>query len=193
MTTKLPIVTSAQHLPDPLGDASAPLGVRLNIGEAELERRLAQAMTEAETSSEESSEADTSEEKPIVLPPPSETSMQEYYKLQQDLLILTVIFGAVIFPFVVWAYSLNTALNYLIGASTGVVYLRMLARSVGKIGRESPKSNSGRLAILIGVLIVATQWQQLSVLPVFLGFLTYKAALIAFVLWTSIVPQKKVA
>ena len=119
--------------------------------------------------------------------------MQEYYKLQQTLLRLTVVFGAVIFPFVVWGYSLNTALNYLIGAATGVVYLKMLAKSVGKIGRESPKSNSGRLAILIGVLVAATQWQELSVLPIFLGFLTYKAALIAFVLWTSIIPQRKVA
>jgi len=69
----------------------------------------------------------------------------------------------------------------------------MLAKSVGNIGREAPKSSSGRLAILIGVLIVATQWQQLSVLPVFLGFLTYKGALITFVLWTAVLPKKKVA
>ncbi|MGC1306164.1 MAG: ATP synthase subunit I [Phormidesmis sp.] len=122
--------------------------------------------------------------------PASERSMQDYYKLQLDLLRLTVVFGAFIFPCVWWAYSLNTALNYLVGASTGVVYLRMLARSVGRIGREAPKSNSGRLAILIGVLVVATQWEQLSVLPIFLGFLTYKAALITFVLWTSVLPSK---
>ncbi len=119
--------------------------------------------------------------------------MQEYYKLQQDLLGLTLAFSAVIFPCVWWAYSLNTALNYLLGASTSVVYLRMLAKSVGKIGREAPKSNSGRLAILMGVLVVATQWQQLSVLPVFLGFLTYKGALITYVLWTSVLPAKKAA
>ena len=169
--------------------ASAPLGLRLNIDDAELEQRLAQGQAEAEPSEEATSEDNS----PIVLPPPSEASMQEYYKLQQNLLILTVAFGAVIFPFVVWGYSLNTALNYLIGASTGVIYLKMLARSVGKIGRDSPKSNSGRLAILIGVLVAATQWQELSVLPIFLGFLTYKAALIAFVLWTTLMPQNKAA
>jgi len=123
--------------------------------------------------------------------PASESSMQDYYQLQQILLQLTVLFGIFIFPTVWWAYSLSTALSYLIGACTGVIYLRMLARSVGRIGRESPKSNSGRLAILIGVLVVATQRQELSFLPVFLGFLTYKAALIAFVLWTSVFPQKE--
>ena len=124
------------------------------------------------------------------LPPPSETSMQDYYQLQQDLLRLTVAFSAVIFFFVWGFYSLHTALNYVIGACTGVVYLRMLAKSVGRIGREKPKSSSGRLAVLIGVLVVATQWQELSVLPVFLGFLTYKAALIAFVLWTAVLPEQ---
>ncbi len=132
-----------------------------------------------------------------LLPPPSETSMQDYYRLQQNLLALTLAFSAVIFPTVWWAYSLNIALNYLVGAFTGVLYLRMLARSVGRIGREASSANSGgfnsgRLAILIGVLVVATQWQQLSVLPVFLGFLTYKAALIAFVLWTAVLPAKRV-
>lgn len=133
------------------------------------------------------------EEEAVLLPPPAGTSMQDYYRLQQNLLRLTVAFSAVIFCFVWGFYSLNIALNYVIGACTGVVYLRMLATSVGKIGREAPKSNSGRLAVLIGVLVVSTQWEQLSVLPVFLGFLTYKAALITFVLWTSVLPQQKAA
>ncbi|MFK8182874.1 MAG: ATP synthase subunit I [Phormidesmis sp.] len=178
-------MTSAQNSPDTLEDASAPLeSVKESDGDTDLEKTQAQDANEQESSEEGP---------PAFLPPPSETSMQDYYKLQQDLLRLTVAFGVVIFPFVWWAYSLNTALNYLIGASTGVIYLRMLAKSVGKIGRESPKSNSGRLAILIGVLVTATQWQELSVLPIFLGFLTYKAALIAFVLWTSVMPQKKAA
>lgn len=183
-------MTSPRNSSNASGDSSAPLGLRLNIDEDEIEQALAQAPNRSESLED----ADPlTEDTPTVLPPPSGTSMQEYYKLQQTLLRLTVVFGAVIFPFVVWGYSLNTALNYLIGAATGVVYLKMLAKSVGKIGRESPKSNSGRLAILIGVLVAATQWQELSVLPIFLGFLTYKAALIAFVLWTSIIPQRKVA
>ena len=146
---------------------------------------LANSTLDAEQSALESEQP-----KPeTVLPPPSETAMEDYYKLQQDLLQLTIAFSLVIFGFVWYFYSLNIALNYLLGACTGVVYLRMLARSVGKIGRSAPKSSSGRLAILIGVLVVATQWNQLAVLPVFLGFLTYKAALITFVLWTYAIPM----
>ena len=48
-----------------------------------------------------------------LLPPPSEVSMQDYYRLQQNLLGLTVVFGAVIFPFVWGFYSLQVALDYV--------------------------------------------------------------------------------
>ncbi len=154
---------------------------------------FAEKTTETPEDSLVTEESDQAQQTPdaVLLPPPTGTAMQDYYQLQQSLLRLTVAFSAVIFLFVWGFYSLNTALNYVIGACTGVVYLRMLARSVGKIGREAPKSSSGRLAVLIGVLVASTQWQQLSVLPVFLGFLTYKAALITFVLWTAVLPQKK--
>jgi ATP synthase protein I len=158
-----------------------------NIGSAIAELKENEAAT-AQVSQEESVEAASGERPP--LPPASETSMQEYYQLQQDLLKLTLVFTVVIFSAVWSTYSLNTALNYVVGSVTGIVYFRMLAKSVSSIGRAQQKPSSGRLAIFIGVMIVATKWQQLSVLPVFLGFLTYKAALISFVLWTAVMPEK---
>lgn len=184
MTSARKSIGTVQLFPDDLAIAKA------------LEKDAASKSTNGVGSSDEMTQesalASEGETPPLLQKPPSETSMQDYYQLQLNLLRLTVVFGALIFPCVWFAYSPNTALNYLLGATTGVVYLRMLARSVGKIGREaSPNSgtSSGRLAILIGVLVVATQWEQLSVLPVFLGFLTYKAALIAFVLWTAVMPS----
>jgi ATP synthase protein I len=125
-----------------------------------------------------------------ILPPPVASAMGEYYRLQQDLLICTLIFSGIIF-FSVWlAYSLPIALNYLLGACGGVVYLRMLAKNVANLGRGQQKVGSGRLAIVVGLILVATQWQQLQVMPVFLGFLTYKAALIAYTLWTAVLPNQ---
>lgn len=114
--------------------------------------------------------------------------MEEYYRLQQNLLICTLVFTAFIFISVWIAYSLHIALNYLIGACAGVVYLRMLGKNVASIGRGQARSGSGRLAVFVGLILVATQWQQLEVVPVFLGFLTYKAALIAYTLWTATLP-----
>lgn len=158
-----------------------------NIGSA-IAELTAREDRNAQPDADDNSEAPAAE---ISLPPASETSMQEYQQLQQTLLLLTLAFTGVIF-FMVWgAYSLNIALNYVLGSVTGIVYFRMLAKSVSSIGREKPKPSGGRLAVFIGVMVVSTQWQQLSVLPVFLGFLTYKAALITFVIWTAVMPQSK--
>ena len=117
--------------------------------------------------------------------------MDEYYQLKQNLLLTTLIITAFIFVSVWIAYSFSTSLNYLLGACVGIVYLGMLAREVERIGARKKSVGSTRLALLAGVIIVATQLQQLQVIPIFLGFLTYKAAIIFYVLQTTLVPAKK--
>jgi len=114
-----------------------------------------------------------------VLPEPN-TSMLEYHRLQQNLLMVTLAVTGVIFISVLMVYSLNIALNYLIGAGTGVVYLKMLARNVEQLGRSKNRISKDRLAVLMGVIIVASQLDQLQIIPIFLGFLTYKAAIIFY-------------
>jgi ATP synthase protein I len=134
-----------------------------------------------ETTSPESVQSGT-------LPPEPDDSMQEYYKLQEDLLKVTLILTGVVFISVWIFYSLNIAINYLIGACTGVVYLRMLARNVAQLGRGQKKITSSRLALLVGVILVASRVDQLQIMPIFLGFMTYKAAVIFYMLRTSIMP-----
>jgi ATP synthase protein I len=112
--------------------------------------------------------------------------MSDYYRLQKQLLLTTLVFSAIVFVGVWLAYSLHIALNYLIGACTGVVYLRMLSKNVEQLGRTSGGISGGRLALVAVLILVASQWNQLEIMPVFLGFLTYKAALIGYTLWTSI-------
>ncbi len=107
-------------------------------------------------------------------------SMREFYQLQQELLLTTLVLTGLIVVFVWIFYSLNIALNYLLGACTGVVYLKVLARNVERLGQEKKQIGKSQLAIFIGLIIVATQWNQLHVLPVFLGFLTYKGTLLIY-------------
>ena len=115
--------------------------------------------------------------------------MHEFYQLSQGLLLVTLVLAAII-SICVWIfYSLNIALNYLIGACTGVVYLKMLGKDVEQLGSQKPQLNKNRFALFIGLIIVATQWHQLNILPIFLGFLTYKAALIVYMIRTLMPPD----
>jgi ATP synthase protein I len=191
-------VTSAENLTRSPGKKTEEYsGLRLGsiqstiVEDAIIVREVADASAAAqiELSQAQQAQAAQPQSQDISLPPPFEASMQDYYQLQQNLLGLTVAFGAVIFPFVWGFYSLQIALDYILGACAGIVYLRMLGKNVSAIGRQKKNSSAGRLAVFAGVMIVAMRWQQLEVIPVFLGFLTYKAALIAFVLWTSVKPQ----
>ncbi len=115
--------------------------------------------------------------------------MQEYHQLSQRLMLVTLAITGVIFVSVWIFYSLNTALNYLIGACVGVVYLRMLAKDVERLGEENKRLSKARFALFIGLIIVATQWRQLQVLPIFLGFLTYKATLLVYMVQTLVTPD----
>jgi ATP synthase protein I len=122
------------------------------------------------------------------LSPEPNDSMQEFYQLQQGLIVATLVMTVAVF-FAVWVfYSLNVALNYLIGSCTGVVYLRLLAKNVEQLGRQKRKiDGSARFALVTGIILVASKWDQLEIIPIFLGFLTYKVALIVYVFWTTFV------
>lgn len=114
-------------------------------------------------------------------------SMQDFYRLYQELLWTTLAITAIVFVSVWISYSLNIALNYMIGAATGVIYIRMLAKDVERLGREKQKLSNTRLALLIILILLASRWNQLKILPIFLGFLTYKAALIIYVIRVAFV------
>jgi ATP synthase protein I len=116
-------------------------------------------------------------------------SMQDFYKLYQELLLITLVLTGVIFISVWIYYSLNIALNYLLGATCGVVYLRMLAKDVERLGREKQSLSKTRLALLIAVILLASRWNQLQIMPIFLGFLTYKATLLIYVVRTAFIPD----
>ncbi|HEY9602849.1 MAG TPA: ATP synthase subunit I [Allocoleopsis sp.] len=124
-------------------------------------------------------------------PSPNGSSMQEYYQLKQKLLLVTLALTGIIFISVWIFYSLNVALNYLLGACTGVVYLRMLAKDVERLSGQKTSLSKARFAVFIGLIIVATQWHQLQIVPIFLGFLTYKATLIVYMVQSFMPPDSQ--
>jgi len=114
-------------------------------------------------------------------------SIQEYFRLRRELIVITLALAGAIVGSVWVAYDLNVALNYLIGACTGLIYLNMLAKHVGQLGRQRSRLGNSRLLLLVGVILIASRVNQLEILPIFLGFLTYKAALIVYALRSVLV------
>jgi ATP synthase protein I len=109
------------------------------------------------------------------------SSMQEYYALQRLLYLSTFAIAAVGFTTAWFAYSLDTALSYLIGSLSGILYLRMLAKGIERLGvGASSTGGNTRLAIFVGLIVVAAQVERLQLVPVFLGFITYKIALLTY-------------
>lgn len=138
-------------------------------------------------------EADASvaiDAEPATAEEPKPDSMAEYYDLQRQLLQTTLICTAVIFGTVWWVYGLNTAASYLLGAMVGLQYLRMLGKAVERIGGSRRQLGKSRLALFVLLIVGAARLQQLELLPVFLGFLTYKAALIWYTLQVSLPTAK---
>jgi ATP synthase protein I len=68
--------------------------------------------------------------------------------------------------------------SVLVGALAGVLYLRLLARSVSKLGNGSKKVGKLQLLVPVVLVLAAARLPQLELLPAILGFLLYKPALI---------------
>jgi len=113
-------------------------------------------------------------------------SMDDFYQLKNGVIISSSVIAGLFFGPVWWMYSLKVASSYLLGASVGVLYLRILAKNVEQLGSGNTQVGKGQLGVFVLLIVVATQWNQLEVLPVFLGFLTYKVGILVFALWSAV-------
>ncbi len=104
--------------------------------------------------------------------------MEEYNRLKVKLLVLTLASGVII-SLAVWAwYGWSIALSYAVGAMVGTVYFRMLTKGVDRLGSESNRLGFSRLGLFVLLMAIAAKSDQLEILPAFLGFMTYKVAVL---------------
>ncbi len=118
-------------------------------------------------------------------------SMAVYYELQLRLYIYTLTLMGIMFIPIWCFFSLNIALNYGLGAIVSVVYLRFLAKDVERLGQPQQRLGVKGLGIFVVLIVAASKLPQLHVLPVFLGFLTYKGAIIFYMLQAVFLPSQE--
>ena len=106
------------------------------------------------------------------------TSNEEYVRFQQRTLILTLIVSAFSVAISAIFFDNATSLSVLIGAFSGILYLRLLARTIGKLGTSSKTVGKFQLLVPVLLILVVTRFPQLHLLPALLAFLLYKPSLV---------------
>lgn len=110
--------------------------------------------------------------------PVVDNGMDDYLRLQRRLIVATVVATALAVPLTALVFDLSTAASLLVGGLAGLLYLRLLARSVSRLGGD--RKSVGKVQLLVPVVLVlaAARIPQLEMLPALLGFLLYKPALL---------------
>ncbi len=106
----------------------------------------------------------------------------EYERLQHWLQLTTLALSLVASLCVAVVYSPPVAANYALGAIGGIIYLRLLGRGVADLGKGRKQLGLSRLAVFIGLIIVASRMDSLQILPIFFGFISYKFTLLLHLL-----------
>ena len=124
----------------------------------------------------------SSSHKPLLdsdsLAPKPGLKSDEYVELQVRIYKLTLLLTLIAVAIAGFFLGTQSCLSLLIGALSGVFYLRLLARGIGKLGTTTKMV--GKIQLLVPVLLVVavSKTPQLDLLPALLGFLLYKPALI---------------
>tara|TARA_Y100001968_G_scaffold50375_1_gene41008 strand:+ start:403 stop:879 length:477 start_codon:yes stop_codon:yes gene_type:complete len=102
----------------------------------------------------------------------------EYMQLQLRIFMLTLVLT--VFAVLISAifFDFHAAISLLIGALSGILYLRLLARGIEKLGKTSMSVSKIQLLVPVVLFFLVSQFQQLELLPALLGFLLYKPSLI---------------
>ena len=105
-------------------------------------------------------------------------SRDEYVQLQRRIFLTTLALTVISTVLTAIFFDFQSSLSLLVGAFFGVIYLRLLARSVGKLGKSS--KSVGKIQLLLPALLViaVSKLPDLALLPSLLGFLLYKPSLI---------------
>ena len=108
----------------------------------------------------------------------NDSGMGDYARLQQRLMLATAVISLVALLVALVGFNAAVARSLLVGSCAGVLYLRLLSRSVARLGGGSRQVGRFQLVVPVLLIVAAAKFPQLDLLPAFIGFLLYKPALI---------------
>jgi ATP synthase protein I len=107
-----------------------------------------------------------------------DNGMDGYLRLQRRMLLATVCVTALAVPLTALWFDRSTAFSLLVGALAGLLYLRLLSRSVSRFGVDTRSMGKAQLLVPVVLVLAAARLPALDILPALVGFLLYKPALI---------------
>ena len=104
----------------------------------------------------------------------------EYTKLQITIFGITFIVAILLASITGIIIGYTYGFSVFIGAIAGIFYLRLLAKSIGKIGKESNGVSQLQLLVPVCLFLFASKLGSLDIFPAMIGFFIYKPSLIFY-------------
>jgi len=101
----------------------------------------------------------------------------DYSKLQLTVFCLTLIFSIITTIVTSLFVSSTFGLSIFIGSIAGIFYLRLLAKSIGNLGKTSSGISKVQLLLPVCLFIFASKNDLIEILPAMMGFFSYKPAM----------------
>ncbi|MEB3172264.1 MAG: hypothetical protein VKL97_00195 [Cyanobacteriota bacterium] len=106
------------------------------------------------------------------------SSLDDYQRLQRRLLLATLALSLVVSALTAVRFGPGAACSLAFGASCGLLYLRLLARSVAKLGTQSRSLGRFQMVVPALLVVICSRVPALQLLPALAGFVLYKPALL---------------
>ena len=104
----------------------------------------------------------------------------EYTKLQITIFGITFIVAILVASITGIIIGYTFGFSVFVGAIAGIFYLRLLAKSIGKIGKESIGVSQLQLLVPVCLFLFASKLGSLDIFPAMIGFFIYKPSLIFY-------------
>ena len=102
---------------------------------------------------------------------------ENFFSLQLALFCLTLFLSIFITIASSIFINLSFGLSIFIGSITGIFYLRLLAKSIGNLGKTSSGVSKVQLLLPVCLFIFASRNELIEILPSIIGFFLFKPAM----------------